>query len=170
MVKRFYFYLLFFLMLLLTLIGFDESLARFSFASGSDSLMTLFSLSPYYALFFHIIFVLVLFFSKKNVSKVNRIFLILLFCAWALCGRTLALFPDGKVKTGFFYQEFYSFYVCNDMDDCETFFYKEFECKRAYLGFYKLKTKTGYKTLFVDYPLSYQFERTLLTVFHQKVN
>jgi hypothetical protein len=137
-------------MILSTLIGFNESLSRFLFASGSDVLMDLIYPQLYYSVILVILFAFLVFYYN-NFKKVTlyNFALSITFFFWLLSGRTVAFFPDGRLISGWFYFETNRVDICKNDIDCEKIYYYDTSYQNKFFFFYRIKNKEIETKIFV---------------------
>lgn len=142
-------------MILVTIISFFPSHASFIFAGGSDGLMDMVSANPIFQTSCIIIFGTVLIVGKHKYKKYAYLFLALLFFIWILSGRVIALFPDGRISTGWFYLETNRINICKDEIDCDKIYYYETEIDKLPLWRIKIKNKRNDAIVFIG-PIVWQ--------------
>lgn len=109
-------------MLLMTAFKLAPTTGNFIFVGGSDMLMSLVSSNFLVSITFGIAFFIIVFFYQKARRKVVIPLLILIFLLWFLSGRMIALFPDGRIITGWFYIQTNRSDICRTDIDCEKVF------------------------------------------------
>lgn len=119
------------------------------FAKGSNYLMDLVSGSLLFQILFVVIFNLILIVNRKRNIKSAYVLLLLLLLLWGVNGRTIALFPDGRINSGWFYIPTYSINLCKDEDDCERVVYYETEIEKLPLWNVRVKNRNVDIIIFV---------------------
>jgi|SRR5579871_6016463 len=118
-------YIITVLLFLLTMVGFFPNYAYFMFAGGSDDLMELRSGNIWLQISLVILFLLVVILFKNRLSSKIFITLLLILIIWLFSGRTISIFPDGRISEGWFYFETSRENICNTQVDCDKIFYYE---------------------------------------------
>ena len=139
------------LMAFITFIGFNSGLTRFFFASGSDGLMRLIESDLYIRIILLVLFFLLVFLIKKWKWKIFYYpAMSIVFGLWLLSGRMIALFPDGRLISGWFYMETSRVDICKDVADCEKTLYYETSYRSEFLWKYRIKNKELDFTIFAS--------------------
>jgi hypothetical protein len=129
-------------MLALTLLGLNEGFARFFFASGSDGLMSLVTSKIYLRIFLLIFFIsMIIFYKRFNQKIIYFIILLVTFFVWCWSGVMIAIFPNGKLLSGWYYFEIKKVDLCKSDIDCEKVFYYETSFKRKSFWTYQIGNK-----------------------------
>ena len=132
-------YIIVIAMLFISCIGFFNETANFFFAGGSDFLMTTIATNSWVQIFLVLIFTLTLFKSKTK-SRIKFYFRILVFIIWLMSGRTIYVFPNGKIGLGWFFVETNRFYICSEGDkNCDD---TVTECKISEKALFLVKIQT----------------------------
>jgi hypothetical protein len=142
LIMKILFYFFVFLMLCLTCLGLDRGLSRMFIASGSDCLMDLVATNVYLSISFFLLFLVFLFFKKQITNKfIFNILIITTFFLWFWSGFMVAIFPEGKVISGWYYFEFNRIELCENDPDYEKILYYETTYEKEYIWTYKIKNK-----------------------------
>jgi hypothetical protein len=136
-------------MILVTIIGFFPSYTTFIFAGGSDGLMDMISVNSFFQTSIILIFGAILIVNKSKLRKYTYFLLMLVFLLWSLSGRMIALFPDGRLSSGWFYIETNRINICKDEIDCDKIFYYETEIEKLPLWRIKIKNKRTDNVVFI---------------------
>lgn len=137
------------IMILITLFGCFSSYASLLFAGGSDVLMELVQGNLRLQILFVVLFCGSVIITKWRDGYKRYLFLGLLFLLWFLSGRTISLFPDGKIRTGWFYFKTWDTNICKEEKDCEKVFYYETHVKKLPLWFLRVTNKDTNAVIFV---------------------
>lgn len=132
-----FFFIISLLMLLLTGLRLWPSTGNFIFAGGSDMLMSIVASNFFISITFAVIFFITVFFYKKKKRPLVTSLLTVIFLLWFLSGRMIALFPDGRLLSGWFYIQTNRTDICRTDIDCEKVFY--YDTKFEKLSFWKLR-------------------------------
>lgn len=124
-----------------TAVGFNIGFARFFFASGSDALMELISSNMLVRISLLLTFIALVVFAKKFTNKsFYYTALIVVFSFWLLSGRMIGIFPDGRIKTGWFYFTTNEIHVCqDDKTDCEIVMNYQSSVEKTFLWQVRIK-------------------------------
>jgi hypothetical protein len=114
--------LIFVLMALLTSRSFFPTYSKYFFAGGSiDSLMEFASSNMLLQIFLLVANGFALFRLIRGINFKKLMLFILILALWITSGRVIGIFPDGTIKTGWFYFETNEYDVCIDnKTDCQT--------------------------------------------------
>ncbi len=134
---------------LATTLGFFPTTASFTFARGSDGLMELISINVWVQASLVFVFGTVAIAYKNRYKKKAYIILSLLFLVWFMSGRTISIFPDGRLSTGWFYWETSRINICQNEIDCEKVFYYETKVETLPLWRIRIKNKQTDKIIFI---------------------
>jgi hypothetical protein len=124
-------------MLLLTALRLWPSTGNFIFAGGSDILMTIVTSHFLTSITLAVSFFATVLIYKKKRRVLFTLLLTLIFLLWLLSGRMIALFPDGRLISGWFYIETNRTDICKTDIDCEKLFY--YDTKFEKLSFWRLR-------------------------------
>ena len=82
----------------------------------------------------------------KNFDAKVLVLLILFFLLWVMSGRAIGVFPDGKIKTGWFYFATSELNLCvDDKTDCQTVTDYQTKVEKKSFGLYRLKISKSVK-------------------------
>ncbi len=110
--------------------------------------------------------IFIFFFNKWKKKYLYYPTLSFLFIVWLLNGRTIALFPNGKLLCGWYYIETERLYICdNDIEDCEAVFYYDTKYRKENFWNHSIKTKKKEITIFVGPFISNKVETLFTTTF-----
>lgn len=142
-------YLSSFIALLISAMGFFPSFSKFIFAGGSDSLMNIITSSILIRVFLAFILFIYIILYAQTLKKTIIPIIILTFTIWLFSGRMIAIFPYGRMSSGWFYMETNRINICNDNEDCEKVYYYETKVYKLNLWRIRLKNKNIDKIIFV---------------------
>lgn len=128
-------------MMLFTALGLFPSFSNFLFARGSDNLMELITSNISVQILFLMLFGFSAFMYIKRRSKLYISLIFISFAFWILSGRMIALFPHGRLSSGWFYFETSRTDICKEDMDCEKIFYYETTFDRLLFWRIKIKNK-----------------------------
>lgn len=141
----------FVLMILLTAVSLFSNFNRIFFAGGSTESLMEFVTSNFYI---QAVLLLVCGYLGyrllKNFDVKVLVLLILFFLLWVMSGRTIGVFPDGKIKTGWFYFATSELNVCIDnKTDCQTVTDYQTKVEKKFFWFVQIKNKQVSKNIFI---------------------
>ncbi|WP_300601842.1 hypothetical protein [Niabella sp.] len=130
------------IMLLTVMLGFSPGTARFLFAGGSDGLMELVTSSLVLRVVIVALFCLsVMVYILQKKKKIFLLFPVVFFILWIISGKMIAIFPDGRLRSGWFFMEIRSVNICEGQADCEQVSY--YETTVTALSFYRIRVKNN---------------------------
>jgi hypothetical protein len=143
--------ILFVLMTLLTAVSLFPSFNRFFFAGGStESLMELVTSNFYIQAILLLACGYLGYRLLKNFDVKILILLICIFLMWVMSGRTIGVFSDGKIKTGWFYFATNELNLCvDDKADCQTVTDYQTKIEKKFFWFVEIKNTQVNKNIFI---------------------
>ena len=166
---RFLYGLIYLVFFFITIIGFNESLCSFNFSNGSDSVMDLSVSNIWIKVLLIVILGMLLlkYLQKKNYKFLSLIFIILPI--WILSGRTVGIFPDGRLNIGWFYIKTDRINLCHPNDDCEKIFYNNTKIEELPFWRIKIENKNINQIIFVG-PFIWNQTRKMFETKYYKPN
>lgn len=148
--KYFISIILFSVMTLLTVVTLFSNFNRSFFAGGSEALMKI--TTPNF--FLQILLLLICgFLWYKLLRSFNVTIFVLcisVFMLWLMSGRAIGVFPDGKIKTGWFYFATNEINVCvDDKADCETVTNYQTTVEKIFFWRVRIKNKQINQKIFI---------------------
>ena len=148
--KYFISIILFSVMTLLTVVTLFSNFNKSFFAGGSEALMKI--TTPNFFLQILLLLICGFLWHKllRNFNVTIFVLCISVFMLWLMSGRTIGVFPDGKIKTGWFYFATNEINVCvDDKADCESVTDYQTTAEKMFFWRVRIKNKQINQRIFI---------------------